>query len=205
MGADERVTVIAPSGETFIVRPARLRLVLVSVGLVLCAALMLVWAAAACILAHQIDSAIGWIVLVPIALLCVAVAVFLLSCLNAMAFRIEVGRKRLKLRLPRLRGHLPLPGLIRADLAYDVIASVQYRVETYSVGRRQHAFGLVTRDGDRISLGVIIQGAPFQYPFGRVSALIAERAGCPLITRGAVHIGGVFHAMIHGAPDWSAS
>ncbi len=195
----------ADSGETFIVRPGRLRLVLVSIGLVLCAALMLWWAVAACISAYFMARAIGWIVLVPIALACVAVAAFLLLCLNAMAFRIEVGRERLKLRVPRLRGHLPLPGLIRAELPYAVIASVQYRVEVYGTRRRQHAFSLVTRDGDRIPLGVIIEGAPFQYPLGRACALIAERAGCPLTTRGAVHIGSVLHAMIHGAPDWSAS
>jgi hypothetical protein len=197
--------VTAESNDTFVVRPARLRLVLVSAGLLLCAALMLWWAAAACVLAHLIDRAIGWIVLVPIALACVAVAAFLLLCLNAMALRIEVGRERLILRVPRLRGHLPLPGLIRAELPYNVIASVQYRIEVYGAGRRQHAFSLVTRDGDRISLGVIIEDAPFQYPLARASALIAERAGCPLITRGAVHIGGVLHAMLHGAADWSAS
>lgn len=195
----------AESGGTFIVRPGRLRLVLVSIGLVLCAALMLWWAVAACILAYFMASAIGWIVLVPIALSCVAVTAFLLLCLNAMALRIEVGRERLKLRVPRLRGHLPLPGLIRAELPYHVIASVQYRIEVYGAGRRQHAFSLVTRNGDRIPLGVIIEGAPFQYPLAKASALIAERAGCPLITRGAVHIGSVLHAMTNGAPDWGAS
>lgn len=193
------------SGEPFVVRPGRLRLVLVSVGLVLCSGLMAVWAAAGCILAYQIDSVAGWVILVPIALVCAAVAVFLLLCLNAMAFRIEVGGERLKLRLPRLRGHLPLPGLIRAELPYDVIASVQYRIEVYGAGRQQHAFSVVTRDGDRILLGVILEEAPFQYPLGRVAALIAEHAGCSVITRGTVHIGGVLHAMLYGAPDWSAS
>jgi hypothetical protein len=195
----------ADSGEAFVVRPGRLRLVLVSIGLMLCAALMLGWAAAACILAFLIDSVIGWIVLVPIALLCGAVAAFLLLCLNMMAFRVEVGRERLNLRLPRLRGHLPLPGLIRAELPYDVIASVQYRIEVYGGGRRQHAFSLVTRDGERIPLGVIIEGAPFQYPLGRAAAMIAEHAACPVITRGTVHIGSVVHAMLHGVPDWNAS
>jgi hypothetical protein len=197
--------VSAESEETLIVRPGRLRLVLVSIGLVVCAALMLWWAVAVCILAYVVGSIGGWIVLIPVALACVAVAAFLLLCLNAMALRIEVGRERLKLRVPRLRGHLPLLGLVRAELPYDAIASVQYRIEVYGAGRRQHAFSLVTRDGDRIPLGAIIEGAPFQYPFGRASALIAERANCPLVTRGAVHIGSVFHAMLHGAPDWSAS
>ncbi len=191
--------------EPCVVGPGRVRLVLVSYGLVLCAVLMLWWGAAACILAYLIGSVIGWIVLVPIVLLCVAVAAFLLLCLNAMAFRIELGRERLKLRLPRLRGHLPLPGLIRAELPYDVIASVQYRIEIYGAGRRQHAFSLVTREGDQIPLGIIIEGASFQYPLGRIAAQIAARAGCSVITRGPVRIGGVLHAMLYGVPDWSAS
>jgi len=194
--------------ETFVVRPGRLRLVLVSAGLVFCALLMVAWAAAACIAAYAIDRVAVWIGLAAAALFCLAVALYLLLCLNAMALRIELGPRRIKLRLPRLRGHLPLPGLIRAELPYDVIASVQYRAEFYgggTSGRRQHAFSLVTRDGDRFLLGFIIEGAPFQYPLGKTAALIAERAGCPAITRGAVRIGGVLHAMLHGAPDWSAS
>lgn len=199
---------MAEDHEAFVVRPGRPRLVLVSFGLVLCAALMLAWAAAACITASFIDRAAAWIGLIPVALLCVVIAVYLLLCLNAMAFRIELGRERLKLRLPRLRGHLPLPGLIRAELPYEAVASVQYRIEYYGgagSGRRQHAFSLVTRDGDRFPLGFIIEGAPFQYPLGQTAALIAERAGCPLIARGAVHIGGVLRAMLHGGPDWNAS
>jgi hypothetical protein len=201
---EDRVT--AESGETFVVRPGRLRLVLVSTGLVLCAALMLAWAAAACFAANFIDRAAAWIGLIPAALFCVLIAIYLLLSLNAMAFRIELGRERVKLRLPHLRGHLPLPGLIRAELPYDAIASVQYRIEVFGgAGRRQHAFSLVTRDGDRFALGFIIEGAPFQYPLGRTAALIAERAGCPVITRGAVRIGGLLHAMLHGAPDWNAS
>jgi hypothetical protein len=194
--------------ETFVVQPGRLRLVLVSAGLVLCALLMVAWAAAACIAAYANDRVAVWIGLAAVAVFCLAVAVYLLLCLNAMALRIELGPRRMKLRLPRLRGHLPLPGLIRADLPYDAVASVQHRVEFYggeASGRRQHAFSLVTRDGDRFLLGFMVEGAPFQYPLGRTATLIAERAGCPAITRGAVRIGGVLHAMLHGAPDWSAS
>ena len=45
--------------ETFVVRPGRLRLALVSVGLVFCALLMVAWAAAACIAANHVVALLG--------------------------------------------------------------------------------------------------------------------------------------------------
>jgi len=69
----------------------------------------------------------------------------------------------------------------------------------------QRAYSLVTRDGERLPLGYVVEGEAFQYPFEQAAAMIAERAACSFIERGAVRAGTVYHAMMHGTPDWSAS
>lgn len=196
------------SRDVFVVQPGRLRVVLTGAALVLCAVLFLLFAAAAVFLAVAVDLAAMWIGLTILALCLMALASFPLLYLFALAVRVEVGPAQVKLRLPRMRGHLPLPGLVRADISYDEVASVQGRVELYgSVGRLwvQHAYSLVTRDGERLPLGIVIDGEAFQYPFEQAAMMIAERAACPFIDRAPVHVGGVWRAMIRGVPDWSAS
>jgi hypothetical protein len=196
------------SRDVFVVQPGRLRVVLAGMGLVLCAAVMLLIAAGAVLFAGTIDSIAARAVLVVVALGTAAVAVFLLLYLQTLALRIELGPQRLKLRMPRMRGHLPMLGLIRADIPYDVVASVQGRIELYGgLGRMwvQRAFSLVTRDGERLPLGYVIEDEAFQYPFEQAAAMIAERAACPAIWRDPVRVGSVLRAMIRGAPDWSAS
>jgi hypothetical protein len=193
--------------EALVVRPGRLRIVLVSAGLILCTLLLLCWAAGVVLLAGIIDFTLVRIGLILVALCVATIAVYLLLLLYTLALRIELGPERLKLRLPRMRGHLPLPGLIRAELPYAAIASVQRRAEIFSGfggARIQHAFSLVTRDNGRLTLGFMIQGAAFQYPFDRVAKMIAARAVCPEIESRAVHIGGALGAMIHGTPAWSS-
>jgi hypothetical protein len=199
---------MAGTPEVLIVQPRRLRVVLVSTGLILSAVVLLGWAAGAIFVASTVDFILARIVLILWALGVMAIATYLLLLLNTLALRIELGPERLKLRLPRMRGHLPLPGLIRAELPYEAIASVQHRAEIFSsFGRAgvQHAFSIVTRDSGRLTLGFIVENAAFQYPFGRLADAIAARAACPKVERGPVHVGSIFGAMIHGTPEWSSS
>ena len=199
---------MAEAPEALVIQPGRLRVVLVSAGLILSALLLLCWAAGVVLLAGEIDFILVRIGLILVALGVAAIAVYLLLLLYTLALRIELGPERLKLRLPRMRGHLALPGLIRAELPYKAIASVQHRVEIFSSfggTRVQHAFSLVTRDNGRLPLGFIVENAALQYPFGRVADAIAARAVCPKIERGAVRVGSIFGAMIHGTPEWSGS
>ena len=199
---------MAETTESFVVQPGRSRVVLVGAGLILLAVLLLGWAAGAIFAASWIDFVLAQVVVILWALGVAAIAVYLLLLLNTLALRIEIGPERLKVRLPQMRGHLPLPGLIRAELPYEAIASVQHRVEIFSTfgrGRVQRAFSLVTRDSGRIPLGFMIESAAFQYPFDRVADAIATRAVCPNIERGAVRVGSVLRAMTRGVPEWSGS
>jgi hypothetical protein len=180
----------------------------VSASLILSALLLMCWAVGVVLLAGMIDFMPVRIGLILVASGVVAIAAYLLLLLQTLALRIELGPERLKLRLPRMRGHLPLPGLIRAELPYEAIASVQHRAEIFpSFGgtRLQHAFSLVTRDSGRLPLGFIIENAAYQYPFGRVADTIAARAACPKIESRAAHVGSIWGAMIHGMPEWSSS
>jgi hypothetical protein len=192
--------------EVLVIQPGHLRVVLVGTGLILCTVVLLGWAAAAIFAAGGTDFIPARIILVLWALGVVAIGIYLLLLLNTLALRIELGPERLKLRLPRMRGHLPLPGLIRAELPFESIASVQHRAEIFSSfgsPKVQHAFSLVTRDSGRLPLGFIVENAAFQYPFGRLADAIAARAACPKVERGPVHVGSILRAMIHGTPEWS--
>ncbi len=96
---------MAGTPEVLIVQPRRLRVVLVSTGLILSAVVLLGWAAGAIFVASTVDFILARIVLILWALGVMAIATYLLLLLNTLALRIELGPERLKLRLPRMRGH----------------------------------------------------------------------------------------------------
>ncbi len=199
---------MAEPPEALVVRPGRLRIVLVSAGLILCTLLLLCWGAGVVLLADIVDFRLVRIGLILAALCVATIAIYLLLLLYTLALRIELGPERLKLRLPRMRGHLPLPGLVHAELPYEAIASVQRRTEIFSGfggTRVQRAFSLVTRDDGRLPLGFMVENAAFQYPFDRVAKMIAARAACPEIECRVVRVGGILGAMIHGTPAWNSS
>jgi hypothetical protein len=190
--------------ETFVVRPGLLRVVLLSVLLVAGATVFIFLAAVAGLI--DVSGFLARGALLLLALFLAALAVYFLLALSTNAQRIEVGPERLKLRLPRTRGPLPLLGLIRAQLPYDAIASVERREEVYvSFGlvTVQHAFSLITRDGARLPLGVMAGNWGYQLPFDQAAQKIAERAGCSVIDRGAVRVGGVLRAMARDVPPWT--
>ena len=189
--------------ETFVVRPGLLRVVLLSVLLVVGAAVFLFRGRCRCGDKRQWGSRSGRSVALGTVSGCAGR--YFLLVLSTIAQRIEVGPERLKLRLPRTRGPLPLLGVIRAQLPYGAIASVERREEVYvSFGlvTVQHAFSLVTRDGARLPLGVMAGNWGYQLPFDQAAQKIAERAGCSVIDRGAVRVGGVLRAMARDVPPW---
>lgn len=199
---------MAEAGDTFVVRTGRLRALVVGTALVFLAVYFLFMIVVWIYIGIVFDDAAMWIFSMTLVLCAAALAAYMLLQLYTLAVWIEVGRARVKLRVPRMRGHLPLPGMIRANLAYDAIASVQGRSEiyvTFGHEQLQYAYSLVTRDGDRVPLGLVVPGAAMQYPFGEVAREIAERAACPLIESGRVRIKGILRGMIYGTPDWSAS
>lgn len=190
---------------TYLLRPTTIRIVLLSVGLSLLSIVFL-FMAAVCV-AIRIDSGIGRFALTILALLLTALALYFLLLLRTTIIRIEVGPERLKLRLPLVRGPLPLLGTIRADLPYADIVTVDTRAEVYvSFGlvTVQHAYSILTRHGDRILLGVMAENWGAQMPYDEAAARIAARAELPVVDHGAVRVGGILRAMIEDVPPWSA-
>jgi hypothetical protein len=191
--------------ETFVLRPGRVRVVLLTIGLVFCGALFY-FMALVC-LAIKVDSVLARFALMLLALFLAALATYFLLVLRTTIIRIEVGPERLKLRLPRVRGPLPVIGTIRADLPYGDIVSVERREEVYvSFGlvTVQRVFSILTRNGVRIVLGVMAENWGAQMRFDRAAELIAARAHVPVADRGTVRVGGVIRAMIRDVPPWGA-
>jgi hypothetical protein len=192
--------------DTFVVKPGPWRVAVQIAGLVFCAGVFLALAALAVLGAmREVDNGLGSAALAAAALALVALAAFTLLFLSANLVRIEVGPQTVKLRLPRLRGPMPLPSLIRAEIAYRDIAAVEHREEIYeSLGlvTVQDAYSLVLRDGTRVPLGVLSEHWTKPLPLVEAAGRIAQRAGCSVRDRGAVRVGGVVRGIIHDAPAW---
>lgn len=189
--------------DTFVLRARPTRVILFSAVLVFCVAMFLFMAGVAVMI--SVDSAGARIVLTLVALALLALACYLLLLLRTNINRIEVGPRRLKLRMVRVRGPLPLLGTIRADVPYGDIASVETREEIYSsfgLVTVLRAFSLVIREGTRLPLGVMAENWGSQLPYDEAAARIAARANVPVTDRGAVRVGGVIRTMIHDVPPW---
>jgi hypothetical protein len=190
---------------TFVLKPGPARLVLTSAGLILPACVFLFLAAVVAMI--EVDNALGRAALLLAALALVGLAAFFLLSLSQNAIRIEVGPERLKLRLPRMRGPLMLPSLVRAELPYSSIAAVERRDEIYSsfgMVTVQDAFSLVTRDGARFPLGTMAENWGSQLRFDQAAERIAQRAGATVTDRGAVRVGGILRAIVRGTPAWGS-
>jgi hypothetical protein len=196
---------IGAQRETFVAKPGRFRIFVQTAGLSLCAGVFLTLAVVTVML--DAASGLGLVIVLAVAVAMVALAAFCLVFLTLNAVRIEVGPERLKLRLPRWRGPMPLPSLIRAELPYGDIAAVEHREEIYSsfglvtIG---DAYSLVLRDGTRIRLGWVWQGESNLVPLDRAAERIAQRAGCSVRDRGGVRAGGVVRAITRDVPAWGS-
>ena len=194
--------------QTLVIRFSRWRRLLLSLGLVACAAVFVMLAGFFVWLARADLPVVGEIALVVLAFGLVALAVYLLLLLIPLAVRIEVGPQRVRLRVPRVRGPLPLVGMTDASLGYDAILSVERREEVYvsfGVVTVQMAYSLVTRDGHRILLGVMPQNWGTALRFDKAAEQIAVRLGLGIVDHGAVRVGGVIRAMVRDVPAWSAA
>jgi hypothetical protein len=190
--------------ETFVLEPGPLRMTMLGFGLVLCAVMFLFMAAVA--VAITVDNFFGRLALLLLGLLLTVLAIYLLLLLRTLVIRVEVGPERLKVRVPRLRGPLPLLSTLRAELPYSAIASVETREEVYSsfgIVTVQRSFRVVTRDGASIPLGIMAENWGAQMPYDQLSARIAARAGIPVVERGAVRVGGIVRAIVDDLPPWT--
>lgn len=197
----------------FVLRPTMGHRVFLFVGLIFCACLFVgmaafaVWISAFAAAIH-IDSVAARLALWLGALVLLLLAIYMVLLLRVTIVRIAVGPQQVSVRVPRVRGPLPLFGTIRADVPYTAITAVETRQEVYvsfGMATIQHAFSLVTWDGRRILLGVMAENWGMQLPFDEAAALIASHAGTAVIDRGAVRVGGVIRAMLHDVPPWDTA
>jgi len=192
--------------DTFLVKPGRLRVFVQTVGLVFPAGVFLALAVVPATV-FGVEGGLAQAALLLFAVAMVALATFCLLFLSTNLVRIEVGPQTLKVRLPRLRGPLPLPSLIRAEIPYGDIAAVERRDEFYSsfgLVTAQDAYSLVLRDGRRIPLGVLSEHWTKPLPLDAAAERIARRAGLSVRDRGGVPVGGVVRGIVRGSPPWGS-
>jgi hypothetical protein len=198
--------------ETFVLRPTAGHRIFLFAGLIFCACLFTGIAAFAVWISAfaaqiQIDSLAARLALWLVALVLLLLACYMLLLLRATIVRIEVGPRWVSLRLPHVRGPLPVLGTIRAEVPYSAIVAVETRQEVYTsfgTATIQHAYSIVIHGGIRLPLGVMADNRGMQLKFDKAAALIASRAGTAIVDRGAVRVGGVIHAMLHDVPPWEA-
>lgn len=123
--------------------------------------------------------------------------------------KLSLGEKSVKVSVPHWRG--PTPSLIKyvdKDVPYADIQSVESRGEIYkeiAVPMLMRSSSLVTKDGERLMLGYVIEDSvDAAFPFHKIAEDIAGRAGVKVTDLGAVKAGGQYRALFKGAPPWEA-
>jgi hypothetical protein len=166
--------------QTFIVQYSWTTRILLGLAFVGSAAIFLFLAGVFVFVGLSGVALIGQIAAFLVAVGLVLLATYMVTALTVLAVRIRVGPQTVELRLPRLRGPLPLLGLIDATLAYGTISSVESRQEVYvSCGMVtvQEAYSVVTREGTRFLLGIMSRTWGTGLRFDEAARQIAARAG----------------------------
>ena len=136
----------------------------------------------------------------------IAVSFIILQILGAGRQRVEVTEDKVKLKLPTWRGPNPFGPVVRAEVPYSEISSVQKRGEIYAflgvLGLRESS-SLVTKDGTRHVLGYITENeADSPMPYDNITNLIANRAGLEVNHIGTVNGGSQLGAAFSKTPSW---
>ena len=195
----------AAASETFVARAALWQVLLLGFAALLMLVVFSFLSAVLIYLAIDSGSVLLFVALGAVSLLLLAVVVYVFLALTALTGRVEVGPSRLRLRVSRWRGPIPLPAFDRADLPYDAIAAVETREEFYSVfgvPSRQTAYSILTKDGRRIVLGFTNVYAISNSPYAEAAQRIAARAGLTVTDRGGVETGGLIKAAQGATPEW---
>lgn len=191
--------------ETLLVRVGPLKAVLLIFVLVFSALVFLFMSAVA--VAIDVHNLFGRAALLLVGLALLALAIYFLLLTVTARNRVEVLPDRVRLRIADNRGPLSLPWMIRDEIPYGAVQSIETREEVYStfgLVTILRVFNLVKRDGARLPLGAMAENWGPQMPFDKAAALIAQRAGSAVVDKGTVRVGGVLQAMVKGAPPWTA-
>jgi len=127
------------------------------------------------------------------AALILAVSVFVGSLGGViLATRIALQSDGVRFVLPTWRGPTPLPPFRRGEIGYRDITAIETREEiSHTLGLPFHstAASLVTRSGDRVVLGYVLEynkAHLLGIPFLEVAQRIAERAHLKVTGKGAI-------------------
>jgi hypothetical protein len=186
----------------FVVKAGPLRVVIATVFFVISASFSLFLIAASVtgsgtILARIVKLLIALTLLVALPLI----------GLSINGTRIEMGPERLRLRVLRSRGSIPLLAWARVTLPYVAVARVERRDEVYNLlGLIDlwRAYSIVTKDGTRLPLGFMrpFWITQFQLRIDEAAEQIAARSGAHVADRGAVYVGGLLRSAVIGTPAW---
>jgi hypothetical protein len=126
----------------------------------------------------------------------------------ASHMEVRLGPATATFVIPDWRGPTPLFPYTECEIPYADIASVETRGEVYRyfvLPVIVESCCLVRKDGKRITLGYVHENAEDpSMPFPAIAARMAERAGVPLVRRGAVEGNRGLRALVQEEPDWDA-
>ena len=189
--------------DTFVVAAGTWRLLLLPLLLI---GALAFFPLAAVLLFIDVDSLLVRLLLWLFAIVLLGFGISILLISLSLLTRIEVGKDRLKIRVPRWRGPLAWLPWIRAEIPYRDIKKVERRDEFYrsfGLPSMQTAYSIETADGRRIVLGYTSPVAAWNYPLEDAARLIAERAGVTLVD-GGVKMGSIVRNVLNGPPSWDA-
>lgn len=132
----------------------------------------------------------------------------LVNVVASFRSRVEIDDEAVTFSVPKWRGPSPDVKYLRKKVALSDIEAVETRGEIYqaiNVPVMTRATVLKMKDGEQHLLGYVNENSPdpaLAYP--RIGAIIAERAGVPLVDKGRVDAGHHVRALVNGPPEWDA-
>ncbi len=139
----------------------------------------------------------------------IGILFIILQILAAGRQRIDVHRDKVTLKLPTWRGPTPTGPVIKTELSFSDIQAIEKRGEIYALmgllGLREVS-SIITSDGKRYVLGYVTENeADAPVPYNKVTQVLSEKTGKPVLHKGAVNGGTQIGAMFKGAPSWDTA
>ncbi len=138
----------------------------------------------------------------------IGILFIILQILAAGRQRVDMHQDKVTLKLPTWRGPTPTGPVIKTELTYADITAIEKRGEIYALmgilGLREVS-SIIASDGKRYVLGYVTENeADAPVPYNKITQLLSEKTGKPVLHKGAVNGGTQIGAMFRGAPSWDA-
>lgn len=133
------------------------------------------------------------------------VGIFLFAASHS---QVHIGPKGADMILPNWRGPTPFFPYTECRIPYKDLSAVETRSEVYRylvLPVIVQSACLVRSDGKRLTLGYVQEKPQDPWiPFHTIAEKIAEKAGVPIVHKGAVDGTSGLRALVQDEPDWDA-